>query len=468
LYQNRLGHKNLYSDSGGLQATRRNIIIDDEFKNKIYETQAKYSDFAMTFDEMPLKLIEVNKTGDRVGALDRVYIKELIKPTAELSAKHIRNQNKVFEDLGSSTGILPILHGYSPLHKHKKGRNDNTYVEYAKYLFDGLEDFNNVNGLSIASLTAHADNRVGILKVLDFVPRILASNEINSKFLKHVHLLGLASPQRLLPIISLVKSGMIDSRVQKISFDSTAILKAYAYGRVYKSYDEFKKPNDSEFKNFKPELSTKSFEDPSAKNVKQFYQQVHKLFNDYEGYLFNEKDEFGLEGWESLAKHSQNDGSRSSPRELFKKAKERGSIEFEKKHLQQVRLSQMYNTFIYLDTLEKYILGDLSIQDIVYYNNDILSIYLDIENNIKDIESLQDVVEKHSSKLRVVTDHSTTTIKEYETMLEETTKIAHEGNQHSNQLFDVPPTPLRMIEKDKRKNKDECFNSQIQKTSILF
>jgi len=433
---NKLNHTNSYSDSGGLQATRKNITIENEFKEEIYKIQAKYSDYAMTFDEMPLKLIESNKTGDKVGSADRVYIRELIKPTAKLSAKHIQHQVNVFNDLETNTKILPILHGFRPKKQYHQGRDDNTYCDYAKYLLDDIKNVNNhIQGISIASLTTHADNRVGVVKLLDYVPRILSDKNINDDYLEHIHLLGLSSMQRLLPMIIMAKNGIIDNRVKTISFDSTSINRAAMFGRVYKNENELKYPTHQDYKNFKVELGTKSFEEPDANNVRQLYQQVHNLFKDYPNYMFNAVDEFGLTGWESLAKHSQNNGDSRTLSQQYKAAKDRNCQDYILRCLQQYRLTLWYHTHTFLDTVERFIDGEVTSYDLFGYNNEIYSMYSDLEYNVNDMNSLFDVVEKYHSRLKVGIDNSTDTLKQFEELHKKDSHFAEFGHQAPNILF---------------------------------
>ena len=78
-----LGHKKIYSDSGGLQVLTAGKVIDDTIRDKVYEVQAKYSDYAMTFDEMPLMIAD--GLGDNAvnGNVGQVYIDELIPISAK-------------------------------------------------------------------------------------------------------------------------------------------------------------------------------------------------------------------------------------------------------------------------------------------------------------------------------------------------------------------------------------------------
>ncbi len=422
LENNKLGHLFSYSDSGGLQAARRNMEINDELKERIYTVQHQYSDIAMTFDEMPFRAIEVNAGTAVVGTSMRCYIRDLIQSTAEHSAAHIRKQIEMFDKFESKTKICPIIHGFRPSDKYFRGETDNTYVDYAKYMFDKIDNSSHhIHGLSIASLTTHPDNRVGILKVIDYVPRTLASRDIPDENLEHVHLLGLASPQRILPVIALVKHGLIDPRVKRISFDSTAITKAYTIGRVFKNYDEFKNPGQNP--HYHPELTLQNYKYPHAKNVRHYYQQVHKYFSGYENYPFI--------SWEDLADHSPNNGDR---RPAGEQIKEKGR-DFELKFLAQVRICCMYQTWAYMDALERYIDGDLSIDDLAHYNNDIAAMYHDIEPNASNMHDIFEIVEKHYLKVKAEIDHSVDTVEQFEEEYKKATTIHTAGHEETNVLF---------------------------------
>lgn len=422
LENNKLGHLFSYSDSGGLQAARRNMEINNELKERIYTVQHQYSDIAMTFDEMPFRNIAVNAGTAVVGTSSRCYIRDMIKSTAEHSAEHIRKQIEMFDKFESKTKICPIIHGFRPSAKYFRGENDNTYVDYAKYMFDKIDNRSkHIHGLSIASLTTHPDNRVGILKVIDYVPRTLASRDIPDENLEHVHLLGLASPQRILPIIALVKHGLIDPRVKRISFDSTAITRAYTTGRVFRNYDEFKNPEQNKY--YHPELTLQNYKNPNSKNVRHYYQQVHKYFHKYENYPF--------ESWEDLAEHSPNNGDRRSSGE---QVKEKGR-EFELKFLAQVRICCMYQTFVYLDTLERYIVGDLTVDDLAHYSIDIAAMYHDIEKNAKNMHDIFEIVEKHYVKVKTEIDHSVDNLEQFDQEYKRTTSIHTTGHEEANVLF---------------------------------
>jgi len=348
-----LGHEKVYSDSGGLQVLTAGKTIDDEVRDKVYTVQAKYSDYAMTFDEMPLKVAKNLGAESFTGDNGQVYIDELIPVTAKNSAAHIQKQIDKFEELEASTKILPILHGYNP----------ESYLEYGKYIFDSLEHIGeHIQGVAIASLRGHADNKVGIMKIFDYIPKILNDKRIDEKYLQHVHLLGVARPQRIVPVIMMIKKGLLP--ISKMSFDSTAITKSYTFGRVYPTVAEYKNPG-----NYSSNLTLNDYKDKTYPNIEQFYRSVHEEFKDYPNYMFD--------SWTDLANHSQNNGDKLTPSKQFVEY----GVNYERKYLQQIRIVNMYHTFTYLSMIEAYIDDELTVKEIMGYNDSITNIFEKFEGS---------------------------------------------------------------------------------------
>lgn len=418
----KLGHKVILSDSGGLQQARRGEKFSDKVKEDIYTNQALHSDVAMTFDEMPFKSIEANfQTGVNLMST-RCYIREMIDDAAKMSAEEVRKQIAVFDKLGTQTKIAPILHGFRSNPEYFRGFGDNTYLDYAKVMLDNIDNkHHHVGGFSFGSITVAADNRIGVLKSLQYIPDTLWSKDLPAENLEHIHLLGLASPQRLMVVLSLAKAGLIDSRVKRVSFDSTALTKAYTVGRVHKNRYEFENETP-----MRPELTLKDYKDPTAKNVRHYYQQVHSYFKNYDGYLFD--------SWEDLADHSQNNGDKDKLQQQIEKHGGVGS-DWHKKQLQQVRICTMYATWCYLEAMEDYVDGTRSSSDFPY-GSDLVAIYHSIEHDIKDRETLYEAVEMHYKKVKTNMDFAVDTIAQYETELEKLTTHAEKGVQETNVLFE--------------------------------
>jgi hypothetical protein len=344
---NKFSHTSLYADSGGLQVITAGKVIDDDVKEKVYKTQAMYCDYAMTFDEMPLKVVKELANGSVAGSDGQVYIDELIPITAKNSAKHIQKQIDMFNELKTNTKIMPILHGY----------DGETFLQYGETILNELHHIGDyIQGIAIASLRGHADNKVGLMKVFDYVPKIVNSDRIDAKHKQHIHLLGVGAMQRLIPALMMVKKGILP--IKKLSFDSTKIMQSYTFGKVFQNVDEYKNPRD-----YSPVLTLKKFDDAEYPNIKQYYQNVHNLFCGYENYVF--------ESWEELAQHSQNNGDSDSIGEQFKKK----GIAYERKFLSQIRYTTMYNVYTFLSVCEAYLTDELTIENIFGYSDSILHIF---------------------------------------------------------------------------------------------
>lgn len=417
-----LGHEVIIADSGGLQQARRGEKFSEEVKREIYLNQAIHSDLAMNFDEMPFKPIDANKSTGVNLMSSRCYIRDMIESSAKMSADEIRKQIEVFNSVEARAKIIPIIQGFRSSPKYFKGFGDNTYLDYAKYIIDNIDNKDgHVGGLSFGGMTVAADNRIGILKFLQYIPATLWSKDIPAENAEHIHLLGVASPQRVMALLSLVRAGLIDTRVKRISFDSTALTKAYTVGRVHKNREEFTNP---EF--HRPELTLKDYKDPSAKNVRQYYQNVFNYFKDYDGFMFKT--------WEDFADHGQNNGVKGGLGKQIEEKGGHGSL-FHRKSLQLVRVCTLYATWVYLEAMEDYIDGIRTADDFPY-GTDLSAIYYSIEHDIKDPETLHEVVEMHYSKVRTEMDVGVDTIEQYEEELKRASTHHEKGVQETNVLFD--------------------------------
>jgi len=363
---NKINHDAIYADSGGLQVLTRGLDITDEIKLTVYETQAKYCDFAMTFDEMPLKVIKnQDQFGKSAVENDRVvHIKEMVGISSKRSAYHIQQQIDVFNKLKTETKILPIIHGFS----------EESYIEYAETILENLHNIkDNIQGMAIASLSATADNKVGIMKVFDYVPTLMNAKEIDSKFRQHVHLLGVASYQRIIPVIMMAKKGILKS-VKRISFDSTALTKSYTFGRACASVKDLLTPM-----HYEPLLSLNHWKDPHSKNIRQFYNDLHNMFVDYPYYVFDSV--------EDLMNHSQNNGEKLKPSKQFEKY----GIEYEKKYLAQVRYNTIFNMINYLSVIEAYLEDEITVEDIFGYNSTIRTIFETFEHKANTLNEMREI-----------------------------------------------------------------------------
>lgn len=361
-HYNRIGFNSTYADSGGLQGIRRGIEMSDDIKNGVYKNQAEYSDFAFTFDISPKRGISAlkDKHKGRFTEDFTVYVKSLVEPAAREGAANIKKQIEMFKELGAKTKILPILHGY----------DSESFATCADIIMNECGDTTGyVEGLAMASLSVHADNKVGIMKMFDFVAKTMNDKNIDLKHKEHIHLLGVGLTQRTLPLMMMVKKGLIPESMKRLSFDSTAVTKSYHNGRVYRNTEEFKNPGD-----YNPVLGF-----GQGPNVQQFYSNIYNLFQGYPGLLFDSV--------EDLIRHSQNNGDRRVPSEQME---EHGDL-FRRKYLQQMRLYQMYNLHCYLTTMEGYFDDSLNFRDLFHYSDAILHMYETFEHNVHTLDDVHEV-----------------------------------------------------------------------------
>jgi hypothetical protein len=222
--QNYYGFDEVYADSGGLQMVTRGLPLTAENKLQIYETQ-KAADFGFCFDEIPLKLKEGidPETGKHRALTDsKLFHPQDFQGCAEATAQNVRNQCEAFE--GTDTKAFYIVQG-------------NTIDEMYRWFESGVKIvgpdlFKNIQGVAPADTCMgngeleSTDMLVGYHRMVqDFGPEYTK---------KHIHLLGVGSPSRLMPAVLLKQSGFIPADVE-ISFDSSTQSMAYAMGNYLDS-----------------------------------------------------------------------------------------------------------------------------------------------------------------------------------------------------------------------------------------
>ncbi len=207
-----------YVDSGGLQMiTLKNVELNDKTRQDIYETQAKGT-FAMCFDEIPL-YIDENKKGNsaRTDMSGKYVVGEEIYEKGVATGNNIKKQIQYFEECGTDTKVFVILQGNSP----------QDWINFCDGVFSIVteEFYPYIEGLSIADTCIGN----GILEAADMIS-IIPKLNCPEKFKKRLHLLGVGSINRLIPILTMVNSGYLPEDTH-ISYDSTSISASHAFGR---------------------------------------------------------------------------------------------------------------------------------------------------------------------------------------------------------------------------------------------
>lgn len=214
------GFDKLYADSGGLQIVTAGKKVDDKLKAEIYGIQSR-ADFAMCFDEIPAGTVGVaDSKSNRSQTGNKLYYPGRKKETATKTAHNIREQIEILDKFGTNTTVHYIVQG-------------NTHQDMYDWFDDGTKvltdtHFNKVGGIALAD-TCMGNGPMESIDMLVAYYRIHKDFGVG-KTKKHVHLLGLGSVRRLLPVIYLMNSGLLPKDLT-ISFDSTTFSMSYFMGR---------------------------------------------------------------------------------------------------------------------------------------------------------------------------------------------------------------------------------------------
>lgn len=222
----KFGFEKLYADSGGLQIVTAGKTVDDSLKASIYQTQS-VADYAMCFDEIPVRNIEgvaVDSKSNRSQTGNKHYLPELKHASATKTAENIREQIEVLDKFGTPTTVHYIVQG-------------NTHDDMLEWFADGAkvltpDHYKKVGGLALAD-TCMGNGPMESIDMLVAYNRI--RGEFGEEYTKnHVHLLGLGSVKRLLPVFYMMNSGLLPKNMT-ISFDSTTFSMSYFMGRFLDS-----------------------------------------------------------------------------------------------------------------------------------------------------------------------------------------------------------------------------------------
>ena len=213
---NRFEHiSKVITDSGGLQLVTLGYDAEkaNEKKKDIYYVQAHFSDVAMCFDEMPIRLTHVIGGGQsRLDKSNRRFVKSLIQESALKTANNIKEQIAAFVSYDSPTKIMLIC----------QGNGVETYKEYCETIWNALtsDEQEHIYGLALAG----SSNGSGILDKYDM---LYSSKEFDlpDHIKSNIHLLGVGSYQTLTPLLS---STDYFSYMHNVSFDSSSAVRLYA------------------------------------------------------------------------------------------------------------------------------------------------------------------------------------------------------------------------------------------------
>lgn len=202
----------IHADSGGLQVVTRGHKLDDALKQQVYKTQAKYSDIAMSFDEIPLI---VSAETSNVNDLDvRTFDTANLEMYARKSGVNIKNQIELFLDEKTTAKPMIIL----------QGNCFETFMQWFDYVLAEIPPsyHKHIAGISVAD-TAHG------LGFMEDIERAVLVGQLAGDFTNYFHLLGIGSIKRLLPYITFCHNGYFKDI--HISYDSTTHTSGVSLGK---------------------------------------------------------------------------------------------------------------------------------------------------------------------------------------------------------------------------------------------
>lgn len=195
-----------HADSGGLQVITLGKTITDDLKDKIYHIQAKYSDYAMCFDELPVNVIDYKGNSSRVDLSGRQFIVEWLESRAIATGQNVKKQIDVIKKLNSNTKVFLICQG-----------NETTdFVEFYEKAMSQIPEshYPYIAGIALSA----ACTGLGHLEAIKMVSSYRFMN-IPETMGNKLHILGFGSLKRLYPLLILKHTGFITA---DITFDTSS------------------------------------------------------------------------------------------------------------------------------------------------------------------------------------------------------------------------------------------------------
>lgn len=204
--KNHVGHvRSIYSDSGGLQILTQGLSITDAMKNKVYDNQGKWSDYGMSFDEIPVQFD--GETTSRNAVEGRWFDSDNFTQKAKETGKNLNDQINLFRDMKSGCKPLFIT----------QGNCLQTYKDWTTIALDQLEGDNieYIGGVAMGA-AALGPGPLEDIKRAFYYTQLPGLDHLN-----HIHLLGVGSVKRLAPMLMMIRSGLY-KKDTRVSYDSTS------------------------------------------------------------------------------------------------------------------------------------------------------------------------------------------------------------------------------------------------------
>lgn len=202
----------IHADSGGLQMVTLGMEVDSSKKSEIYSIQSRYATVGMCFDEIPVRTTANVSVTNYTSK--KFHIEDLRK-CAEETGRNIVTQIEHFQNSGSECKPYLIA----------QGNCYDTYCQWVQYAMSVIPDDMKpyVGGISVASTSFGSGE-------LEEVEKAFITPHLPYEF-NNVHLLGVGSLSRMMPILMLIKSGLYDGK--HISYDSTTHSSSVEKGKHY-------------------------------------------------------------------------------------------------------------------------------------------------------------------------------------------------------------------------------------------
>jgi hypothetical protein len=209
------GIKQVYADSGGLQMVTLGLTITDELKQKVYDSQAAYSDCAMSFDEIPVSLLSARAV--RSDTSSKYFDRSKFEWCARESGRNLKTQIETFIKAKSQAKPMFIV----------QGGDLETYIRWCELALEEVpkELHAHIGGVAMGS------GGLGNGMLEDCKRAFFYTQTPLFEMSNHLHILGVGSVSRMVPTLSMVKSGLYANT--HISYDSTTHTSGVQMGRYY-------------------------------------------------------------------------------------------------------------------------------------------------------------------------------------------------------------------------------------------
>lgn len=204
-----------HADSGGLQLITQGATIDAKMKRKIYTNQAKYSDIAMSFDEIPL--ITVGGKSGRGSLSTRFWDEDGYREKARQSGLNLAEQITMFKELKTEAKPMLIIQGNTL---------DNA-IEWTDIILEVVpaDDHQFIGGIAMGGGTFGMGEKEMVLRTVVAAEVLRRNKHIK----QYVHFLGIGSIRMFFAAIYLRRNGWLKD--VEISYDSTSHSSAPHMGR---------------------------------------------------------------------------------------------------------------------------------------------------------------------------------------------------------------------------------------------